>query len=175
MTSKLLEAPMVGDYEYNDKLLIPPDLYVGIRWTCSRGHKYETRISQGEFMDGKRVARLRCSSFAGSIGAMHTYGKIEVHGPMCHDLTENQTYSMAGYGLEYPRDHIDRLIISVTRRLTKVESDMNGDPLGGIGEFVNQFYTEAEVRDRAPVTFGQKFAPGWVLIDEDTNDVIATT
>ena len=157
-------------YNYNAEL-VPIDAGIGIEWLDDSGKKCVTL--PGCFRNGKRVATLEQSSYIGiSIGAIHYYAAIRVHdngwscdGKGCH----------MGYGGKN-KPQFSGLKIDAQRRLTRLEKDMNGRPIGKIGESTIRFNTEKGAREAAIAIFKRKFSPGWVLESEDCSEkIIAET
>jgi hypothetical protein len=149
---------------------IPADYQIGLKWKGDNGEQY-TSVS-GDFVEGKRVATLILSSFQGTIGAMHHYGRIDC-GHVGGKVT-GETGVHGGYmGKKAPR--LMHLSLTVERRLSKVEKDMNGDPIGRIGDWTYRFNEEDDVLPRAIELFKAKFGPGWVLVDEYDRKLLCET
>ena len=162
-----------NDYSYDSKLKVPTNLGIGIQWKSKDGHEFESVVGKSEYhKNGKRKARLSLSTFVGTcaIGGMHYYARIETRSPDQLNKTENHLYSRAGYGPERPEYHLSGLRIQAQRRLTKVEKDMNGEPIGKIGDYTYRFNTEAASKAAAIRTFKRRFEPGWALVLDDIDD-----
>jgi hypothetical protein len=120
------------------------------------------------------VAYLQESNYLGSIGAQHYYARIEAHSPSNLDETEGELLLLGCYGTE--RDEIDnwisRIDVTVERRLTKVEKDMNDEVIGAVGDWTYRFNLESEAKAAGVKLFLARFEPGWVLISGDDCDLI---
>lgn len=170
------DRPTISDYEYTRKLKIPPTIHIGLKWKDRQGHECESVVPKCRYINGKRVARLIESTFVdtAAIGAMHWYARIEVWSPDVLDVTEGRQYSSAGYGPDKPEAHLQSMRLSAQRRVTKVEKDMNDEPICKVGEYTWRFNSAEEAKAAALRMFKEKFEPGWVLVHEDgTEKVIA--
>lgn len=154
------------NYEHDPDVQIPADVWLGLRWKGDRGEDYVSVISPHDYINGKRIARLEQSSYVGTsaIGAMHWYGRIEVHCPSGETVENGKKCWHGGYmGKKAPE--ISSLAVQVQRRISRVEKDMAGEVIGKIGEYTYRFNAEKDVLPHAIKTFKRKFGPGWVLID----------
>ncbi len=170
--------PTICDYEYKEKLKIPPTIHLGWQWKDKQGHDCESVVPKARYINGKRVARLIESTFVdtAAIGAMHWYARIEVWSPGVLDKTENHEYCSAGYGPDKPEAHLQGIRLSAQRRVTKVEKDQNDEPICKVGEYTWRFNSAKDAKAAALKLFKKKFEPGWVLVSEDdTEKVIAET
>lgn len=163
------------DYQYEDHELIPVNVGVGFKWKGKDGHDYES-VEPRSRVNGKRACQLEQSSWNGiSIGAMHYYASIEVPSPDIRDKAEPRILSCGGYGPEQPKEYLSRIKIEAKRRITKVEKDMNDEPIGKIGDMTYRFNDSQSAREAAIATFKARFAPGWVLVDAETGEPICET
>lgn len=170
------KKPTSHDYEWEDDLKIPATVGIGFKWRADDGRAMESGISGSKSKDdghhyirGKRVAELILSDWLGSIGAMHYYARIEsggIYGRYVADKRDG--FGHCGYmGKSCPTDHLKEISIRAKRILSKLEKDMNGDPLGRIGEETERFNTPAEAKAAAVKLFQAKFEPGWILVCND--------
>lgn len=154
-------------WEYQHKGKIPADAMLGIEWKSDEGERFFTAPSTNK-ETGKRIVELQLSSYVGTaaIGAMHYYAKLNFDARVLDD----KGISHGGYvGKLCPIDN-RHFSLNVTRRLTKVERDMNGEVLGKVGEDTYRFNTKSDAYKAALRLFAKKFGPGWVLILEDSID-----
>lgn len=170
--------PTISDYEWKDELKIPDTLYQGLRWKDKDGVDCESVVTGNACKNGKRKAKYVETSWVGTqaFGASHYYARIDVARPSIR--VGNDLYSMAGYGPEYPEHHLESLSIKVSRRLSKVEKDINGEVIGAIGDKTTRFDHPETARSAAIQTFLRKFGPGWVLCEEteeESDKIIAET
>ncbi len=165
-------SPTISDYEWDDKLKIPPTVHVGLKWKDKDGHQCSSHVGERCFQNGKRIATLVESSYVGTsaIGAMHWYASIRVGSADVRDEKEDRVYACGGYGPEKPDAHLEGIRIDAKRKLLKPEKDLNGDRLCKVGEHTHRFNSEKDAKAAAIATFKRKFDPGWVLIPEDMDD-----
>lgn len=164
--------PSLLDYAYHHNTKIPVNLLVGLKWKDDEGRDFVTELLPSHYRNGKRIARFSTSSYVGTcaIGAMHYYGRIDISTPSCKQTHKDGTTSggHGGYmGKQAPE--IEPISIQVQRRLTRVERDMDGDVIGGVGDWTYRFNRESDVLPAAIKTFKRKFEPGWVLLGYDDN------
>ena len=164
------------EWEYGDHQ-IPADLYANLQWTNKDGHKCHTVLCDRDFINGKRIAIFRESTYVETcaIGALHYYARIEVYGPSIHDETDKSTY----WGGSSDDPPFGSLTIQATRILTKVEKDLSDEVIGKIGDSTYRFNTEAEAKEAGIAMFKKRFGPGWVLVpdswDEGDRPILAET
>jgi hypothetical protein len=154
------------EYEYTDveeDIIIPADVYLGLKWKDEQGRECETVCSKFSYRDGKRVAELSYRTWVGTmaIGAMHFYAEIKVSGPSVQ-IKGEKYLCCGGYGPERP--YFASLDMKVKRRLTKVEKDMDDLPVGKIGDWTHRFNLPTDLLPAALANFKKKFGPGWVLV-----------
>ena len=174
--SKKNKAPQeirAWEYEHDEGVIIPADLWLGLKWKGDNGEDYVSEISAYDYRNGKRIARLHITSYLGSIGAMHYYGNIEASCPSGVTTENGKRCAHGGYmGKNAPE--MTRLSIQAQRRLTKVEKDMAGEVIGKIGDWTYRFNREADVLPAAVKTFKRKFGPGWVVVDDESKVICET-
>lgn len=169
MKKKVMRPVRAWEWEHND-ILIPSDLFIGLKWKDDSGKRYVSGLGPSRYLNGKRIAVLNETTYIGSIGGMHYYGSINVIQPGGKCLSDGDAeFSHGGYlGKNAPS--MDSLRIQVTRRLTKVERDMNGEVIGKVGERTYRFNEEKDVRPAAIKLFKKKFGPGWILVPDSWDD-----
>lgn len=168
--------PIYDENYYNP---IPNNVGDGIRWLDQAGNKWRSEV---QVKNGVRRASLETTSWVSvSPGAIHYYAKITFGAPNNIEVGKEREncWSQGGYGPDRPDDWLSSSLISVRRRLTKIEKNLDGEPIGAIGDMTNQFNTEKEAWNAGIQHFKDHFGPGWVLEgnDDETGELItlATT
>lgn len=102
-------------------------------WVGNDGNTYKLRRR------GNPDLWIRYSTYTGgcAIGAMHYYCRVTGQRPSIYDCTEKRWLFAGGYGPDCPK--IDDFTFEAERKLTKIEFDMSGDRIGGIGDTTSRF------------------------------------
>jgi len=156
---------------YEKSYRIPPNYGHGMYWNDSDGRQCRSILVEHHFTKiGKRKARLVESNFLYSTTASHYYASIAASGPFIQ--VDKTIYELAGYGPEKDalEDFLGPINIEAQRRLTKVEKDLNRNPIGKIGDWTYRFNSNTEAREAAIRTFKERFAAGWALLEESDHE-----
>ena len=142
---------------------IPANFQLGWQWHDDEGRLCTTGTRMHN--SGKREATLVESTFVGTcaIGAMHYYARIKVSTPGWQNEGKGADCTCGGYGGK-AQPRMEPISIDAERVLTKLEKDMDGRPVGRIGEKTYRFNDEASARAAGIKVFLENFGPGWVLV-----------
>ena len=140
-----------------------PDYGVGIEWIGADGIKRKSVCRQ------PRKIYLKISSYVGTcaIGAMHWYARVEVGSLGWKEEGEEGIYSGFGGG-NIPKE-IESIEIDVSRRLTKVERDMNDEVIGKIGDTTWRFNSEQDAGMAGLRAVQAAFEGDWIVCFEACN------
>lgn len=152
-----------------------PSFGVGLTWLNDEGEKCVT-VERRTHKSGKRIATLIETNWLGSIGAMHYYARIRVFAPSWSVNGDDGGHGGYG-GKNCPK--LEEIGIDAERILTRLEKDMNDEPLGKIGESTTRFNSPEDARKAGIAAFLKHFAAGWVLMpeyqDDDSETLLAET
>lgn len=136
---------------YEPKLPLTPFTTCRLKWKGRDGNTYKYRRR-----DNPNI-RVSISTYVGSIGAMHYYGRVKGNNPDVYCVEENKYYSLGGYGDDKPELY-GVFEFDARRVLTEIEEDMSGETIGDIGDTTQRFNTPEEAFRAAIKSVRESFA-----------------
>jgi hypothetical protein len=168
MAKKFKIEDHIRDYENNWEFPIPDDFGKDVILKNDENEDVYCYYSLDK--DGYREVELYISSFRGSIGAVHYYGKLKSHLSFCEKPEEVGKISISGrftIGIESKYDNF--LNIEIVRPVD--EKDLQHDEdydrdrwlRYKIGDKTNGFWTEEEIIKIGTKLFKKMFIGKWKL------------
>ena len=145
---------MMKEYDPRDEDggKVTPYTNVGIAWNDKHGVRYKLRRTKHP------TILISIRTYVGCPGAIHYYGHVKGDKAEIYDTVEQQTYSMAGYGDEAPRN--ESFDFDARRVLRRPEKDLSGDVVCKVGESTGRFNLPQDAFEECLDLAVEKFKDG---------------